>query len=101
MECRGPNESEASMGLRVDVELDHDIGEKLRQLATGHGRTLAEEAGELLRGAVLAVQPPASAEGLGSSMVALFSGSGVGLTEHESEAIELRGHPVEPLTFDR
>jgi plasmid stability protein len=89
------------MTLRLDVNLDHGVIEKLKALASDHGRSVEEEAGELLRGAVLAVKPPVDSDGFGSHIVALFSGSGIGLTERESERMELRGRPVEPFSFDR
>jgi len=37
--------------------------------------------------------------GLGSEIVALFSGQGIGLEEGE-EILELRGYPVRPASFE-
>jgi plasmid stability protein len=55
------------------------------------------EAREILRDALKQEEHPK--RGLGSEIVALFSGQGIGLDEGE-EIPELRGFPVRTATFD-
>ena len=76
-------------------DLEKNVQEKLQDLARRHGRSMEEEAREILRNAVTGT---ATVErGLGSQIVARFSGSGISMDE---EIPELRGHPVVPPEFE-
>jgi antitoxin FitA len=72
---------------------DHVKG-RLQHRAKRHGRSMEEEAREILRNALREENTPRK---LGSEIVALFSGQGIGL---EKDIPELRGYPVRPATFD-
>jgi plasmid stability protein len=77
--------------------LDDRLKVKLQRRAKQHGRSMEAEAREILRDALKEEEHPK--RGLGSEIVALFSGQGIGLEEGE-EIPELRGYPVRPATFD-
>jgi plasmid stability protein len=77
--------------------LDDRLKVKLQRRAKQHGRSMEAEAREILRDALKEEEHPK--RGLGSEIVALFSGQGIGLEEGE-EILELRGYPVRPATFD-
>lgn len=72
--------------------LDEDVHEKLRDLARSHGRTLEEEAREILRRAV--ADDDATSTGFGTKFSSYFSEVGL---DHEIE--ELRGREVIPPDF--
>ena len=74
---------------------DHVKG-RLQHRAKRHGRSMEEEAREILRNALREENTPRK---LGSEIVALFSGQGIGLKEGE-EIHEWRGYPLEPINFD-
>lgn len=78
-------------------KLDDSIKEKLRLRAKAKGLSLEEEARAILKQAVES-ETRASQYGLGSRISALFSEEG--LTEPERNALELRGYPVRPASFE-
>ncbi len=78
-------------------DLEKGVHEKLQDLARSHGRSMEDEAREILRNAVRSQSDEELVEkGLGSQIVARFSGSGITLDE---DIPELRGHPVVPPDF--
>jgi plasmid stability protein len=80
----------------VVADLDDDVRDKLQDLAQRHGRSVEEEAREILRAAVGCAPSPAG--GLGSKIVSRFSGSGISMDE---EIAEFRGYPIVPPDFER
>jgi antitoxin FitA len=83
------------MAQLIVRNLEDDVKERLRKRAKARGRSMEEEARDILRSALLAKERPA--EGLGTAIVKRFSGAGIGL---ESDIPELRGHPIRPVDFD-
>ena len=77
--------------------LDDRLKTRLQRRAKRNGRSMEAEAREILRFALH--QEETSRRGLGSEIVALFSGQGLGLKEEE-EIREWRDNPLEPITFD-
>ncbi|MGA3046081.1 MAG: Arc family DNA-binding protein [Terracidiphilus sp.] len=77
--------------------MEDRLKSRLQRRAKRNGRSMEAEAREILREALRKEEAPK--RGLGSEIVALFSGSGIGLKEGE-EIRELRGYPVRPATFD-
>lgn len=77
--------------------LDEPLKARLQRRAKRHGRSMEAEVREILRTTLREEEPPKRK--LGSEIVALFSGQGIGLREGE-EIRELRGYPVKPPTFD-
>ncbi len=67
--------------------LDDRLKDRLQRRARRHGRSMEEEAREILRDALREKEP--TKLGLGSEMVALFSGSGVFLDEPITEARDM------------
>lgn len=61
--------------------LEDQIKGRLQHRAKRHGRSMEAEAREILRDALKAEDAPK--RGLGSEIVALFSGQGIGLKEGE------------------
>jgi plasmid stability protein len=82
------------MAQLVVRNLEASVKTRLQRRARRHGRSMEEEAREILRHAVRA--DGLRGAGLGSDIVALFSG--IGLTR---EIPELRGHGIAPVTFDQ
>jgi plasmid stability protein len=80
------------MTLIID-NLEDDVRTKLMDLARDHGRSVEEEVRGILRDAL--VVHPTTGPNLGSRIAACFAGSGL-----DQEIPEIRGHLVEPLTFD-
>lgn len=78
--------------------VDEPLKARLQKQAKRHGRSMEAEAREILRDA-LKVKAVAPQGGLGSEIVALFSGKRIGLKAGE-EIQEWRGYPVEPIRFD-
>lgn len=78
--------------------VDEPLKKRLQRRAKRHGRSMEAEAREILRDA-LKKEDERPQFGLGSEIVALFSGQGIGLEEGE-EIREWRGYPVEPVKFD-
>ena len=64
------------MAQLVVRNLEEEVKSRLRDRATRHGRSMEEEVREILRDAAN-VEPPKS-EGLGTRIVARFSGQGLG-----------------------
>lgn len=84
--------------------IDDDVRGRLEALASSHGHSVEDEVREIIRDAVKADPSavPSKPGGLGDRLVALFSGSGIGLTEEEAKLIqEFRGHPARPVDFER
>ena len=88
---------EAAMAQLLVRNLEDRLKGRLQGRAKQHGRSMEEEVREILRNALHEEEIPK--RGLGSEIVALFSGQGIGLEEGE-EIPELRGYPVRPATFD-
>lgn len=70
---------------------------RLQRRAKRNGRSMEAEVRELLRDALKDEDAPQRK--LGTEIVALFSGQGIGLKEGEVIR-ELRGYPLEPIKFD-
>lgn len=68
--------------------LDDRLKGRLQRRAKRHGRSMEAEAREILRDALREREEPRG--GLGSEMVALFSGSGVYLDEPIAEIRDMR-----------
>jgi plasmid stability protein len=77
--------------------LDDRLKTHLQSRAKRHGRSMEAEAREILRNALHEEEAPK--RGLGSEMVALFSGQGIGLKEGE-EIPEIRGFRLQVPTFE-
>lgn len=81
------------MAQLIVRNLEDGVKTRLRRRAARNGRSMEEEARDILRNAVRTEED--RAQGIGSEMAALFQGSGVDL-----DVGELRGHPVKPASFD-
>ena len=68
--------------------LEDQVKGRLQHRAKRHGRSMEEEVREILRNALREEETPK--RGLGSEMVALFSGSGVYLDEPIAEIRDMR-----------
>jgi len=79
-------------------KVDERLKARLQRRAKRNGRSMEAETREILRDA-LKKEEEKPQFGLGSEIVALFSGQGIGLEEGE-EIREWRGYPVEPMKFD-
>jgi plasmid stability protein len=79
---------EAKMAQILVRNLEDQVKGRLQHRAKRHGRSMEEEAREILRNALREEESPK--RGLGSEIVALFSGHGIGLKEGE-EIPEIRG----------
>jgi plasmid stability protein len=75
---------------------DDSLKTRLQRRAKRHGHSMEAEAREILRIALREEQAPERK--LGSEIVALFSGQGIGLEDGE-EIHEWRGFPLEPISF--
>ena len=73
--------------------LEDDVRDKLRKLARGRGTSMEEIVREILRGAVMGQNAPRPR--LGSRVSERFAASGLA-----EEIAELRGHLIEPPSFD-
>jgi plasmid stability protein len=73
--------------------LEDKIKGRLQRRAKRHGRSMEEEARDILRNALREEDAPAA--GLGTEIAALFRE--IGLKE---DIPELRGHAVKPATFE-
>lgn len=78
-------------------DLETQLKTRLQQRAKRHGRSMEAEVREILRDTLKEEEP--TQRKLGSEIVALFSGQGIGLKEGE-EIREWRGFPIEPINFD-
>lgn len=72
--------------------LEDRLKVRLQRRAKTHGRSMEEEAREILRHALREEEP---AKGLGTEIAALFRGRGL-----EKDIAEVRGHSVRPATFE-
>jgi plasmid stability protein len=88
---------EAGMAQILVRNLEDQVKGRLQHRAKRNGRSMEEEAREILRNALREENAPPRK--LGSEIVALFSGQGIGLKEGE-EIHEWRGYPLEPINFD-
>ena len=77
--------------------LETQLKTRLQRRAKRNGRSMEAEAREILRDTLKEEDAPQRK--LGSEIVALFSGQGIGLKEGE-EIRELRGYPLEPISFE-
>ncbi len=77
--------------------LEDRLKGRLQRRAKRHGRSMEEEAREILRNALRDDESPKL--GLGSEMVALFSGQGIGLKDGE-EIPEIRGLRMQVPKFE-
>ncbi len=84
------------MGQILVRNVEEPLKARLKRRAQRHGRSMEAEVREILRDALKKDEPK---RGLGSEIVAMFSGQGIGLKEGE-EIPEWRGFPVEPISFD-
>jgi plasmid stability protein len=80
------------MGQLVVRKLEEAVKAKLRRRAKRHGRSMEEEVREILRNVVEEETP---AVGLGTEISSLFSKAGL-----DSELAELRGHRINPASFE-
>jgi antitoxin FitA len=72
--------------------LEDRLKARLQRRARTHGRSMEEEAREILRNALREEEP---VKGLGTDIAALFSGRGL-----REEISEIRGHIARPATFE-
>ena len=82
------------MAQLVVRHLEQAVKARLQRRARRHGRSMEEEAREILRNAVQ--RDERTSGGLGSEIAALFARVGL-----KSEIAELRGHRVEPAVLER
>jgi plasmid stability protein len=78
-------------------KLDDRVKTNLQRRARSNGRSMEAEAREILQSTLCEEKAPKRK--LGSEMMALFSGQGIGLKKGE-EIREWRGYPIRPLKFD-
>jgi len=81
------------MAQFVVRNLESTVKARLQRRAKRHGRSMEEEVREILRSAVHEEDAPAT--GLGTEIAALFSKTGLA-----SDIPELRGHSIQPATFE-
>ena len=74
--------------------LEQQLKARLQRRAKRHGRSMEEEAREILRNVLREDDVPAG--GLGSEIASLFRGIGL-----QEDIPEIRGHAVTPARFDR
>jgi antitoxin FitA len=79
---------EATMAQILVRNLEDQVKGRLQRRAKRHGRSMEEEAREILRNALYEEEAPK--RGLGSEMVALFSGSGIYIDEPIAEIHDMR-----------
>jgi plasmid stability protein len=77
--------------------VDEKLKSRLQQRAKRNGRSMEAEVREILRHGLKDERQAKRA--LGSEIVALFSGQGIGLEQGE-EIRELRGFPIKPIRLD-
>lgn len=82
------------MAQLIVRNLEQSVKTRLQRRARRHGRSMEEEAREILRDALSGEQTVSG--GLGSEIAALFSGVGL-----DSDIVELRGYDVQPASFER
>jgi plasmid stability protein len=89
--------TEATMAQILVRNVEDPLKARLQRRAKRHGRSMEAEAREILRNALREEESPK--RGLGSEIVALFSGQGIGLEEGE-EILEIRGMRMEIPDFE-
>ena len=73
--------------------LEAEVKRRLQKRAARHGRSMEDEVRDILRNAVK--DNPEAAGGLGTDIARLFADCRM-----DSEIPELRGHAIEPVSFD-
>ncbi len=81
------------MAQLVVRKIENAVKARLRRRARRHGRSMEEEARDILRNAVNEEDIPAG--GLGTEISALFTKAGL-----DSDIPELRGHEIRPASFE-
>jgi plasmid stability protein len=81
------------MAQLIVRNLETEVKTRLQRRAALHGRSMEEEARDILRDALKEEMP--SAGGLGTEIAALFKDIGL-----EEEIPELRGYTVTPIEFE-
>jgi plasmid stability protein len=82
------------MAQLIVRNLEQSVKARLQRRARRHGRSMEEEAREILRNAMRGDQTASG--GLGSDIAALFAGVGL-----DADIAELRGHDLQPASFER
>ncbi len=80
------------MAQLVVREIENGVKERLQRRARRNGRSMEEEARDILRNAVREDLP---AGGLGAEISGLFAKAGI-----DFDIPELRGHEIKPARFD-
>ena len=80
--------TEGTMAQLLVRNLENELKTRLQRRAKRHGQSMEAEARDILRNALREESAPAG--GLGTEMVALFSGSGVYLDEPIAEIRDMR-----------
>jgi plasmid stability protein len=73
--------------------LEDEVKARLQRRAARHGRSMEEEVRDILRDALK--EEDAQAGGLGTEIASLFTRIGL-----DADIPELRGHVINPVTFD-
>jgi antitoxin FitA len=81
------------MAQLVVRNLENAVKARLQRRAKRHGRSMEEEARDILRNAVNEEDTPRP--GLGTEIASLFTKAGL-----ESDIPELRGHEAKPASFE-
>jgi len=81
------------MAQLVVRNLENAVKVRLQRRARRHGRSMEEEARDILRNAVNEEEAPVG--GLGTEISALFAKVGL-----DSDIQELRGHETKPASFE-
>jgi plasmid stability protein len=83
------------MAQLIVRNLESAVKARLQRRARRHGRSMEEEAREILRNAARAEDQPA--RGLGTEIAALFAAVGT----EDDDVRELRGHKIQTPSFRR
>ena len=81
------------MAQLVVRNIEDDVKQRLQCRAKRHGCSLEEEVRDILRDAAKAETSPLG--GLGSEIASAFADAGL-----DEDITELRGHTIEPLSFE-
>jgi plasmid stability protein len=73
--------------------IEAEVKSRLQRRAKRHGRSMEEEARDILRNAAKEQDTPAG--GLGTEIASLFAKIGL-----DGDIPELRGHEIKPASFD-
>lgn len=82
------------MAQLVVRNIETEVKSRLQRRARRHGRSMEEEARDILRDALKEESAPHSR--LGTEIASLFRKTGL-----DAEIPELRGHEIKPASFDR